>query len=126
MGATLRAVGGYNEGLPGQSSYFINLIDENQRRMEARVMRALRGQDHPHDRPHSSSPEGTAPDGFINMTEKDREVLQFLLQGLSDKEIADRLHCSVRTVSNRVSSLLKRSGQPSRGALIAYWGQQRR
>ncbi|MEW6564257.1 MAG: hypothetical protein ACOZCE_06620 [Spirochaetota bacterium] len=69
MGATLRAVGGYNEGLPGQSSYFINLIDENQRRMEARVMRALRGQAGPQERP-------AKPQRFHRLLEPARSVEQ--------------------------------------------------
>ena len=96
------------------------LMDQKQKRMEDRVLHALRHHESSTQKNKLSWRDRLA---FINLTERDEAVLELLLQGLSDKEIASHLHCSVRTVSNRVSSLLKRIGQPSRTALIAFLGQ---
>jgi len=57
------------------------------------------------------------------MTDRDQEVLALVIRGQSDKEIASDLSCSPRTVSNRISALLKKTGTPSRAALIAFLTQ---
>ncbi|MFQ3546942.1 MAG: ATP-binding protein [Termitinemataceae bacterium] len=92
------------------------LMQEKQQRMEQRLLRAL----------SEDGPEGKPQVSFVSckdfdLSERDQEVLEYVLTGLSDKEIAAALGCSPRTVSNRVSALLKRTGQPSRAALIAYF-----
>lgn len=48
------------------------------------------------------------------LTEREREVLHGLAQGLSDKEIAERLSISDKTVRSHVSSLLAKLGVESR------------
>lgn len=59
----------------------------------------------------------------LGMTDRDLEVLALVIRGQSDKEIASDLSCSPRTVSNRISALLKKTGTPSRAALIAFLTQ---
>ncbi|WP_304222261.1 ATP-binding protein [Gracilinema caldarium] len=95
------------------------LMEQKQKRMEERILQALRKGDSLPRKDRGSWRERLAN---IKPTERDWEVVEYLLQGLSDKEIASQLGCSARTISNRVSSLLKRTGQPSRAALIAYLG----
>ncbi|MCA1950796.1 MAG: response regulator [Treponema sp.] len=95
------------------------LMEQKQKRMEERILQALRQGESLPRKERGSWRERLAN---IKPTERDWEVVEYLLQGLSDKEIASQLGCSARTISNRVSSLLKRTGQPSRAALIAYLG----
>ncbi len=95
------------------------LMEQKQKGMEERIVQALRKPEPVLRRERGSWKDRLAD---IKLTERDWEVVECLLQGLSDKEIASRIGCSVRTISNRVSSLLKRTGQPSRSALIAYLG----
>ena len=50
----------------------------------------------------SQSPAAAA---FPDLTDREREVLQLLAQGLSNQEIANRLTISVKTVRNHVSNI---------------------
>ena len=48
----------------------------------------------------------TAQSGDENMTEREKEVLLLIADGMSNKEIAEELHISVKTVKTHVSNLL--------------------
>jgi DNA-binding NarL/FixJ family response regulator len=56
-----------------------------------------------------------------SLTSREREVLQALADGLSDREIAERLHVSFATVRSHVTSILTKLGATSRlqGLVIA-------
>jgi DNA-binding NarL/FixJ family response regulator len=49
-----------------------------------------------------------SPMPFPDLTEREREVLELMARGLSNSEIADRLHISGKTVSNHVSSIFNK------------------
>lgn len=49
--------------------------------------------------------ESPAAHAFPELTDREREVLGLLAQGLSNQEIADRLFISVKTVRNHVSNI---------------------
>lgn len=53
------------------------------------------------------------------LTEKEREVLDLLLQGLSNKEIAGRLSISLRAVEDRRSRMMKRMEVSSAVELVS-------
>lgn len=53
------------------------------------------------------------------MTSRERQVLGLLLQGRTNKEIAEQLSISGYTVRDHVSSLLRKSQVKSRTQLIA-------
>jgi DNA-binding CsgD family transcriptional regulator len=56
------------------------------------------------------------------LTERQRAVLALLVEGLANKEIAARLACSVGTVENHVTRLLKSASVDGRAALTAlFW-----
>lgn len=58
----------------------------------------------------------------FEFTDRQAEVADLLLDGRSNKEIADALKTSVRTVEVHVSALLRRCGAASRGEFIAqFW-----
>jgi DNA-binding NarL/FixJ family response regulator len=59
------------------------------------------------------------------LTPREREVLQLIARGYRYKEIAARLHLSVKTVEAHVSSVLRKLQLTSRHEL-ARWAQERR
>lgn len=54
------------------------------------------------------------------LTNREREVLRLIAQGLRNREIAAQLNVSPRTVANHVASILDKVGLPSRAAAAAY------
>jgi DNA-binding NarL/FixJ family response regulator len=54
------------------------------------------------------------------VTVREYEVLRLLADRLGNREIADRLHLSLRTVEKHVSSLIFKTGLPNRIALSKF------
>jgi DNA-binding NarL/FixJ family response regulator len=59
------------------------------------------------------------------LTPREREVLQLIARGYRYKEIAARLHLSVKTIETHVSSVLRKLQLSSR-AELTHWAAQRR
>lgn len=59
-------------------------------------------------------------DSDIALTNREREILQLLAEGLGNKEIADKLFISERTVVGHKSNLLAKTGTKSAISLLAY------
>ena len=59
------------------------------------------------------------------LTKREREVLQLIARGYMYKEIAARLHLSVKTVEAHVSSVLRKLQLSSRHELTR-WAHERR
>jgi DNA-binding NarL/FixJ family response regulator len=64
------------------------------------------------------APQSSAPE-LHPLTAREREVLQLVAQGLSDKRVAAQLHLSEHTVDRHVANILNKLGQPSRTAAVA-------
>ena len=64
-------------------------------------------------------PRPTTADDPVGLTVREREVADLLGSGLTDPEIATRLHLSVRTVGHHVSAVLRKTGVHSRRDLRA-------
>jgi DNA-binding NarL/FixJ family response regulator len=72
--------------------------------------------------------DGEAPhrDGELDhLTPREREVLQLIARGYRYKEVAVRLHLSVKTVESHVSAVLRKLQLSSRHELTR-WAAQRR
>jgi DNA-binding NarL/FixJ family response regulator len=70
--------------------------------------------------------EPVGPDAELEtLTPREREVLQLIARGYRYKEIAARLHLSVKTVEAHVSSVLRKLQLSSRHELTR-WAQERR
>jgi DNA-binding NarL/FixJ family response regulator len=54
------------------------------------------------------------------LTRREREVLRFIAQGLSNPKIAARLHLSEHTVHRHVANILTKLDFPSRAAAAAF------
>lgn len=56
------------------------------------------------------------------LTARQAEVLRYVVEGWSNKAIASRLGCAVRTVEVHVTALLAKTGSDNRAALVArFW-----
>jgi DNA-binding NarL/FixJ family response regulator len=56
----------------------------------------------------------------VELTPTERKVMQFVAKGMANKEIADELHVSQRTVESHVSNMLGKTGLNNRTEL-ARW-----
>lgn len=57
----------------------------------------------------------------VALTRAERDILDLLVRGLSNREIAALRQRSVRTIANQVAMLLRKANAPSRRALVARW-----
>lgn len=57
---------------------------------------------------------------LLDLTGRERDVLFFLVEGLSNGQIGDQLHLSSRTVEKYVSSLLRKTDTSNRAELVRF------
>ena len=67
----------------------------------------------------AAAPETPATKRLAELRDREREVLELMIAGLRNREIADRLFISVRTVKFHVSNILEKLEVDSRTAAIA-------
>ncbi|WP_426572524.1 LuxR C-terminal-related transcriptional regulator [Aquihabitans sp. McL0605] len=63
---------------------------------------------------------GTAPPLPAGLTEREAEVLRLVAEGLTNKQMAQRLHLSEKTVSRHLSNIFTKIDVTSRSAATAY------
>lgn len=66
-------------------------------------------------------PRPVSADG---LSDREREVAELVAQGLSNKEVAARLHISVRTVESHIRHMLTKLGLANRTQLANWLGQR--
>jgi NarL family two-component system response regulator LiaR len=66
------------------------------------------------------SPKRTAKQAFGGLTEREREVVRLIAQGKSNREIADALVVTKRTIETHINNILYKLNLTSR-AQIAVW-----
>jgi DNA-binding NarL/FixJ family response regulator len=96
--ATIRAVAGGAEVLPPAltTSLFTQIAQNSSRGSRARLLESVR------------------------LTERERQVIALLGEGLSNKEIAARMHIAVHTVKSHVHNVLEKLALHSRLEVAAF------
>ncbi|NJM46094.1 MAG: response regulator transcription factor [Alkalinema sp. RU_4_3] len=69
------------------------------------------------------APSSTETVAFAGLTPREQEILQCIAQGASNREIAQQLYISERTVRNHVTSILSQLGLRDR-TQAALWAQR--
>lgn len=62
--------------------------------------------------------KNTADDLYVEMTEREREIAGLLAEGLTNRQIADKLYISEGTVKNYISSIYDKTGIHDRVKLV--------
>ena len=88
-------------------------------RAAARVMRAQPLLDEIRALGTTPAPAKAGPTGFGALTEREREVLDLLVDARTNRQIASRLYISEKTVSVHVSNILAKLGVRSRAEAAA-------
>lgn len=65
-----------------------------------------------------------APDPFVALTSRERDVAALVARGLTNKRIAAVLGISVATVKDHVHRILAKSGLETRAGVAARWQQR--
>jgi DNA-binding NarL/FixJ family response regulator len=60
------------------------------------------------------------PAPIEGLTARERDVLDLVAEGLSNTEIADRLHIGVTTVKTHITSLMTKTNSPNRVRLALF------
>lgn len=69
---------------------------------------------------HAASKAKGNPFRSVRMTNREREVVDLIAEGLSNKEIAERLHLSVDTVKSHVHNILEKLALHTRLEIASY------
>ncbi|MEA2718098.1 MAG: hypothetical protein QOI99_2415 [Actinomycetota bacterium] len=72
----------------------------------------------------TARPRQSPPSSSLGVSQRELEVARLVAEGLANKEIATRLHLSVRTVESHVRHLLTKTGLVNRTQL-AGWARER-
>ena len=75
---------------------------------------------------HFASPADDTPSADATLTPREREVLALIAEGLSSREIGERLAMGVRTVETHRTSLRRKLDLGSPAALVRYAVERRR
>jgi DNA-binding NarL/FixJ family response regulator len=78
----------------------------------ARVLARLRG-------------SGSAGPGGTDLTEQERKILDLVAEGLTNRQIAERVFLAEKTVKNYVSNILVKLGLSRRAEVAAYMARER-
>ncbi len=84
----------------------------------ARLLRALEAPMTPTWQDEELSPAHEPRAKFPALTPREQEVLQLVLDGLQNKNIANELRISMRTVENHRASIMRKTGSKSLPALV--------
>ncbi|HEX9889968.1 MAG TPA: response regulator transcription factor [Nitriliruptorales bacterium] len=62
---------------------------------------------------------------LASLTDQERNILELVAQGMTNRQIADQVHLAEKTVKNYVSSILSKLGMSRRTEAAVFYTQQR-
>lgn len=68
----------------------------------------------------AESPRKMSREAYNSLTAREQEILRYLAEGMSSKDIADRLYISPKTVDNHRTNILAKLGLRSTAELVHY------
>ena len=86
--------------------------------MEEHILQTLAGRDLNKENAASLPESSFDPSGY---SERELDIIKAVAEGLSNKEIADKLYISEGTVKNYISNILSKEGLAHRTALAVYY-----
>jgi DNA-binding NarL/FixJ family response regulator len=98
----------------------IQLVHKGYTQLGPGLAQKLIGKSHP-----APPPENPLETILAELTPREREILQLISQGSSNKEIAQALYISEKTVKNHITSILGRLGLRDRTQAVVWLHQQR-
>ena len=72
------------------------------------------------------TPKGRTVLPYSHLSRREIEVMGLAVEGLSNKEIADRLNISIRTVKSHIHTILSKTGISNRLKLAAVVREERK
>ncbi|MCU0525152.1 MAG: response regulator transcription factor [Elainella sp. Prado103] len=93
---------------------------ERSRRIHAEIIRLMQQTNLPNPSPSAPSEEVSVPPQPLPLTPAEEKVFLEVIQGLTNKQIGDRLFVSPRTVQTHLSNILSKLQLESRSQLIRY------
>jgi DNA-binding NarL/FixJ family response regulator len=74
------------------------------------------------ERAHPDTAQGPSADAtkIATLTERERQVIRLIGEGLKNKEIADRMYISEATVRHHLTSIFNKLGVTDRLELVIY------
>ncbi|QDP97667.1 response regulator transcription factor [Microlunatus elymi] len=70
-------------------------------------------------------PQQTRDDRFEQLTERERQILELIAQGLTNRQIGQRMFLAEKTIKNYVSTLLSKLGMQRRTQIAVYGARLR-
>ena len=69
--------------------------------------------------------ESTDTEAIQQLTQREKEILNYLADGMNNAQIAERLNISPKTVRSHISNMMKKLNLNTRGALILFGAKQK-
>jgi len=74
----------------------------------------------------SAAPTGAEPETVVRLTRREREIAELVAEGLSNREVAERLFISQRTAEGHVDRIMRKLGFSTRAQIAAWVVENRR
>jgi two-component system response regulator DevR len=61
---------------------------------------------------------------LASLTDQERDILELVAEGLTNRQVGERLHLAEKTVKNTMTSILRKLGMSRRTEAAVFWAQE--